>query len=69
MCGNLIERRSIIATLYQRLGGADGITRVVDDVMVAHLANPIVKTRFENIQDIEHAKRMAFEFFCRHWWT
>jgi len=53
-----------MATLYQRLGGADGITRIVDDVMAAHLANPIVKTRFENIKDIEHAKRMAFEFFC-----
>ncbi len=51
-------------TLYQRLGGADGIARIVDDVMAAHLENPIVKTRFENIKDKEHAKRMAREFFC-----
>lgn len=50
--------------LYQRLGGADGIARIVDDVMAAHLANPIVKTRFENIKDMERAKRMACEFFC-----
>lgn len=53
-----------MTTLYQRLGGAEGIARIVDDVMAAHLANPLVKTRFENIKDIEHAKRMAFEFFC-----
>ena len=51
-------------TLYQRLGGADGIARLVDDVMAAHLDNPIVKTRFEKITDMEHAKRMAREFFC-----
>lgn len=51
-------------TLYQRLGGADGIARLVDDVIAAHLDNPIVKTRFENIENMEHAKRMAREFFC-----
>ncbi len=50
--------------LYQRLGGAAGIARLVDDVMAAHLDNPIVKTRFANIKDMEHAKRMAREFFC-----
>lgn len=53
-----------MTTLYQRLGSAEGIAGIVDDVMAAHLANPIIKTRFENIEDIEHAKRMAFEFFC-----
>lgn len=51
-------------TLYQRLGKAEGITRIVDDVMAAHLDNPIIKTRFENIKDMERAKRMACEFFC-----
>ena len=49
-------------TLYQRLGGADGIARLVDDVIAAYLNNPIIKTRFENI-NIEHFKRMAREFF------
>ena len=50
-------------TLYQRLGGADGIARLVDDVIAAHLVNPIVKTRFANIKDMERTKRMAREFF------
>lgn len=51
-------------TLYQRLGGAEGIARLVDDVMAAHLENPLVKSRFENTKDMEHAKQMAREFFC-----
>ena len=50
--------------LYQRLGGADGIARLVDDVIAAHLDNPLVKARFENIEDLERTKRMAREFFC-----
>lgn len=51
-------------TLYERLGGLDGITKLVDDAVDAHLNNPIVKTRFENTEDIERAKRMSVEFFC-----
>ena len=51
-------------TLYVRLGGAPGIAALVDDVIAAHLVNPVVKTRFENIKDLQHAKRMAREFFC-----
>ena len=51
-------------TLYERLGSASGIARLVDDVMAAHLVNPIVKTRFESIKDLDRAKKMAREFFC-----
>ncbi len=50
------------ASLYERLGGAQGIESIVDDVIARHLANPIIKTRFENIEDLEHAKKMAREF-------
>lgn len=50
-------------TLYQRLGGAEGMARIVDDVVAAHLVNPVVKTRFENVKDLGHLKRMALEFF------
>lgn len=52
------------ASLYERLGGDTGIKAIVDDVMAAHLSNPIVQTRFQNARDIEHAKKMAWEFFC-----
>lgn len=51
-------------SLYERLGRFDGITRIVDDVMNAHLANPVVRTRFEAAKDLDHAKNMAVEFFC-----
>ncbi|MEN8175854.1 MAG: group 1 truncated hemoglobin, partial [Pseudomonadota bacterium] len=51
-------------TLYERLGGIEGITQLVDDAVDAHLSNPVVQTRFENAGDVEHAKRMSVEFFC-----
>lgn len=50
------------AALHQRLGGAEGITRLVDDVIAAHLANPLVKTRFEHIKDMAHTKQSVREF-------
>jgi hemoglobin len=52
------------ATLYERLGGGDVIRRIVDDAVDAHLKNPAVKTRFEAVADIEHAKEMGAAFFC-----
>ena len=52
------------ATLYQRLGSAAGISTLVDDAMAAHMSNPLVKSRFQNIKDLDHAKKMAREFFC-----
>lgn len=51
-------------SLYERLGRFDGITRIVNDVMTAHLANPAVRPRFEAAKDLDHAKKMAVEFFC-----
>lgn len=51
-------------SLYERLGSAEGISRIVDDVLTAHLNNAVVKTRFEKIEDMAHARRMAYEFFC-----
>ena len=54
----------MLENLYERLGRKDGITRIVDDVMAAHLANPLVKARFGSIEDMGHAKTTATEFFC-----
>lgn len=51
-------------SLYDRLGGAQGISRIVDDVIESHLQNPLVSTRFKNVKDIEHSKKMAREFFA-----
>jgi len=54
----------VAKTLYERLGSAKGIARLVDDAVDAHLANPVIKTRFENTKDIAHAKKMSVAFFC-----
>jgi hemoglobin len=51
-------------SLYERLGKTEGIGRIVDDVMAAHLKNPIIKARYEAIEDIDHATKMAAEFFA-----
>jgi hemoglobin len=55
---------SMSESLYDRLGGAKGIARIVDDVIAAHLSNPLIQTRFQNIKDLERAKQMAREFFA-----
>jgi hemoglobin len=34
------------ASLYDRLGRADGIRRLVDDIVEAHMANPAIRARF-----------------------
>lgn len=63
-CSPYTVRMVMNKSLYERLGASDGIARLVDDVVAAHLSNPIVKTRFENVKDIAHLKKMACEFFC-----
>ena len=51
-------------SLYTRLGGAEGIRRIVDDVMTAHLNNPVVSERFRKAEDLGRMKTKACEFFC-----
>lgn len=51
-------------TSYERLSGENGIARIVDDVIAAHLSNSLIQTRFQNCKDLEHLKQMAFEFFA-----
>jgi len=35
-----------MSTLYERLGAASGISVLVDDIVEAHMHNPVIKTRF-----------------------
>jgi hemoglobin len=51
-------------SLYQRLGGGAGITAIVDDILEAHLANPVVAPRYRAVKDWERTRRMARDFFC-----
>jgi len=38
-------------TLYNRLGGEQGITELVDEVVIAHGKNPVISARFKKYSD------------------
>lgn len=40
-----------MSTLYERLGGADGIASLVDDIVDAHLHNPVIQARYLPMKD------------------
>lgn len=50
-------------SLYQRLGGAEGITAIVDDAVDRHAANPLLAPRFSG-KDLPRAKQLGAQFFC-----
>ena len=51
-------------TLYERLGRRAGITRITQQLMKNHLANPLVRARYEKSEDLARVERRAIEFFC-----
>ena len=50
-------------SLYQRLGGGDGIAAIANDVVDNHLKNPLVSMRFQQ-NDPAQLKKLAAQFFC-----
>ena len=56
------------ATLYERLGGEEGIITIVDDVVEAHMNNPNVSARFlpykERPEHLAQVKKHTVNFFC-----
>jgi hemoglobin len=52
------------ATLYERLGGEDGIQRLVTDIVDNHYRNPLIRTRFEHVKDRAALERHSVEFLC-----
>jgi len=57
---------SVSPSLYQKLGGASGIASLVDDIVAAHLENPVIKARFlpylEDMEKVSIIKRHFCEF-------
>lgn len=49
-------------TLYERLGGGEGLEKIANDLIDLHAANPIVKARFVN-SDLDKLKKLAKDFF------
>ncbi|WP_372772439.1 group 1 truncated hemoglobin [Mangrovibacterium sp.] len=54
-------------TLFERLGGTEGITKIVDDVVEEHMNNSAVSSRFlpyqETPEKLSEIKRHTVEFF------
>jgi hemoglobin len=50
-------------SLYERLGGGEKISRIINDAIDLHLKNPLIAPRFRN-SDIAKLKRLGHEFFC-----
>ncbi|WP_067560614.1 group I truncated hemoglobin [Halofilum ochraceum] len=46
-------------TLYERLGAADGIAALVDDIVDAHLNNPVIRSRYEPLAEDPERFRQA----------
>ena len=38
-------------SLYERLGGTSGINTIVNDIVAAHMKNPVIRARFEPYLD------------------
>jgi hemoglobin len=55
------------ASLFDRLGGTEGITKIVDDVVEAHMNNPAIKVRFLPYKDqtdrMTLIKKHTIDFF------
>lgn len=50
-------------TLYERLGGAEGIAAIVDDAVDRHAVNPALAPRFAG-KDLPRLKELGTRFFC-----
>ena len=51
-----------MATLYERLGGTEGITKIAIELVDLHLANTKIATRF-GASDVDALKNAAATFF------
>ncbi len=52
------------ATLYERLGGTEGIKKIASDLVDIHLQNPIIATRYTNAKSsVDEMKNGAATFF------
>lgn len=49
-------------TLYERLGGADGVQRLAADILERHYRNPLIRQRFEVVKDRATLERHTIEF-------
>lgn len=55
-------------SLYERLGSEKGINKIVEDIVTAHMKNPVIKQRFlpylEDPETLKKVKGHLTAFFC-----
>jgi hemoglobin len=51
-------------SLYERLGGVERIGKLAKDLIDLHLANPLIKTRFEQVKDRGKLEQNTIDFIC-----
>lgn len=63
---DIVEAVDVEESLFNRLGGEEGISSIVDDILIAHLANPTIKHVFlpisENPERLGNFKKHVKEF-------
>ncbi len=56
-------------TLYERLGAAKGITKLVDDIVDHHMNNPVINARYlplkDNPERFAMIRQHTINFLCR----
>jgi hemoglobin len=64
----LTKKNNMSTLLFDRLGGAAGISKIVDAVVEAHMNNPAVSARFlpyrEQPERLAVIKKHTVDFFC-----
>jgi len=55
-------------SLYEKLGSRSGITKIVDDIVEAHMVNPTIKARFipynDDPENLKKIKGHLVDFIC-----
>ena len=51
-----------MTSLYERLGGTEGITSIANDLVDIHVANPVIAPRYA-ASDLDKVKHAAATFF------
>jgi hemoglobin len=50
-------------SLYERLGGTEGITRIASKALDNHLANPSIQARYLHLGNLDAVRQGAANFF------
>lgn len=62
-----MEKKANEKSLYERLGGTEGIAAIVDEIVEAHMTNPAIKARFLPLKNdpvhFTEVRQHLIEFF------